>query len=70
MAYKGSKPLTHAASKIKNPGVTTRAAKAAGISTHEQEEKWAHTTGNSPEAKKKRARGNLGLAFSHAHHGG
>lgn len=62
------KPLTAAASHITHPGITTRAAKAAGVSTHEKEEEWAHTKGNSAAAKKKRARGNLGLAFSHAKH--
>lgn len=46
------KPLTAAASHITHPGITTRAAKAAGVSTHEKEEEWAHTKGNSAAAKK------------------
>lgn len=63
MAYRGKKPLQHAASKIKHPGATRNAAKRAGISTHQQAEKWSHSS-----SKKLRARGNLALAFEHARH--
>jgi hypothetical protein len=68
MAYSGSKPLQHAASKIKHPGATRNAAKRAGISTHEQAEKWSHEKGDTPKAKRDRARGNLALGYEHARH--
>jgi hypothetical protein len=56
--------LGKAAGKIKHKGVVKKAAKKAGVSTHQELKKLSHMKGNSPAAKKARARGNLGLALS------
>jgi len=46
------------AKAVKHPGRLTRAAARAGISKHEQAERWAHSDDPS-----KRGAGNLGLRF-------
>jgi hypothetical protein len=51
--------LSRAAAKIKHPGIEKEKAKRAGISTHEQLEKDAHSSNPTD-----RARGNLGLALT------
>lgn len=52
---------------IKHPGRTTAAAHRAGISVHEQAERWSHSSDPS-----KRGAGNLALRFQSGgdlHHG-